>query len=144
MIQKKIKKYLSPIPINNYEEICFSVYIPDTTNQGSLEIKLLDYENQVILSKNLDFSETEKNQWTKISIKTKDFETKQINPTILQIDFINNTQNPINILLYLKDITLNNAKTSLLFSNIFDFDYQFLENIFGFQSLLHSFWELAF
>lgn len=127
---KKIKKYLSPIPINNYEEICFSVYIPDTTNQGSLEIKLLDYENQVILSKNLDFSETEKNQWTKISIKTKDFETKQINPTILQIDFINNTQNPINILLYLKDITLNNAKTSLLFSNIFDFDYQFLENIF--------------
>ena len=135
--KKTIKKYVSPLPINNYEEIIFDIYLQNTSNNQlfkdiQLKIQLLSLfpngEYKVAYSKNFSLADIAKNQWEKLKIP---FDNKNIirNPTLLEITVENTGIEAVDLDFYLGGIYLNGAKKDFLVADVLDFTYNFNDNI---------------
>lgn len=139
---KNVRKYISPFSIENYENFIISLYIPDSTNYGNFIISLYDYNEKLIFTKTYDFSSLQKNQWIEINIATKDFLTVANAPSTLEFSFFNTENNPIDIELYLQNITLKNAKTDFIISDVLNFSYLYNDSFF-LNSNISSFYNLG-
>lgn len=127
--EKSIRKYVAPINLNNYKDFALSLYVPETTLKGEIEVSLLTYEEEKVFSKTMDISEFSKNQWEEITINLEDFYAENL-PTILEFTFINPTTEKLDFTLYIKDVFLKNAKSEGIFSDNFDFSLAYKDLLF--------------
>ena len=136
--EKSIKKYISPLPVNNYEEMIFEIFLPKTNDDKNfkniqLKIQLLSLlqngEYEVAFSKNFSLDEIETNQWENLKLS---FENKKNsrNPNLLKITVENTGVETVDLDFCLGKIYLSGAKKDFLIADIFDFSYNFNENIF--------------
>ena len=127
--EKSIRKYIAPVNLNNYKDFAFSLYIPNATQNGKVEVALLTYDEKKIFSTIIDISTISKNQWEEITINLKEYYEENF-PTILEFTFINPTTEKIDLTLYLKDVFLKNAKSEGIFSDNLDFSLAYKDLFF--------------
>ena len=100
--EKSIRKYIAPVNLNNYKDFAFSLFIPNATQNGQVEVALLTYDEKKIFSTIIDISTISKNQWEEITINLKEYYEENL-PTILEfIDkFVLNSNK-----IYVTDVTI--------------------------------------